>query len=204
MLQSPCAKGLMIPNLEGAGNSIIRMLDDGQDVFFGDKVRDWRFTRLQLIGGRNQLHIGNSNLQNGLVVIAQSGFYYSKSAAIRLMEPNETTGFRGSFSTQFVVRECKIISCDQALVNWADWTSMQDCTIETSINMTGKAVLENHDRLYMNNIFASPRNDPSRVRRCGLDLSATGLLIHLLRFCCSPGANPEAGGRTPDRRTSAG
>ena len=166
-LRSQRAHGAMIPSLEGESSSIIHMEDPTADIFYGNTVRDWRFTRMSLIGGQRQLHIGNDNLQDGLISITQSNFQYSSGAAISLLPPQNTTAgfFKGSFSTQVIVRECKFLQNDQVLVNWADWTSMTDCTIDTSPFMDDKAVLENHDRLFLSNIFASPHVNASLNQR---------------------------------------
>ena len=121
-------------------------------------IRDWldedlrgtaALGRLDL-GGRRQLHIGNDNLQDGLISITQANFHYSTGAAISLLPPNNTTAgfFKGSFSTQVIIRECKFLQNDQVLVNWADWTSMTDCTIDTSPFMDDKAVLEKWVRCF--------------------------------------------------------
>ena len=63
--------------------------------------------------------------------------------------------WRGGYSTQFTMRDCKFIQCDQVLVNWGDWTTVSDIWVTTSPTMTsGKAVFENWDRLFVKRVLA--------------------------------------------------
>jgi hypothetical protein len=67
--------------------------------------------------------------------------------------------FGGSFSTHVAVQRCMFQECNQALVNWADWTTVDNCWVTTSMAMTNDtAVFENHDRLFLSNILGVPRD----------------------------------------------
>ena len=65
----------------------------------------------------------------------------------------------GSYSSQVVIRDCIFKECDQAVVNWADWATFSDSWISSSCAMQDKAVIENHDRLFISNICGVPCGD---------------------------------------------
>ena len=96
-------------------------------------------------------------------IIRDCIFQLSSGSAIRVQGPDwqAVPLQQGAFSTQVVVRDCVFIRCDQAITNWADWTSVTDSWITTSENMTDKAVFENHDRLFLTNILGTQSPNPA-------------------------------------------
>lgn len=124
--------------------------------------------------------VGNNNSGYGKIDIVDCQFQGARSAAIRLLEPSRelqppTVGkppelrggphhnlqvFRGSFSTQVRISGCEFVHCAQALVNWADWTHMEDCWVNsyTPYMPPRTAVLENHDRLFITRMLGVPGN----------------------------------------------
>eukprot|EP00040_Diaphanoeca_grandis_P005372 m.32587 g.32587 ORF g.32587 m.32587 type:complete len:543 (+) comp16666_c1_seq2:178-1806(+) len=171
---------LMPPDFNGqGGRPILRQTDNASDIIFGSQVVRWRVTGLTLIGGLNQLHVGNNNTDKGQILVDDCTFMHSHGAAIRLLEPSagmwpsnvgqkveegrrphhDLPKFCGSFSTHVHITRSVFDSCDQALVNWADWTTVDNCWVTTSVDMTNNsAVFENHDRLFLSNILGVPRD----------------------------------------------
>ena len=169
------------PDLRGdGGRPLIQMssANKSADLFFGSMVWRFRVSGLAFMGGRSHLHIGNNNTDKGQIVIEDCAFYTASGAAIRMIEPSrdlqpanvgmapENRGaphhtlamFGGSFSTHLIIRDCVFDGNNQVLVNWCDWTKLSDSWVTTSAMMTNStAVFENHDRLFLSNILAVPR-----------------------------------------------
>ena len=136
-----------------------------RDLLFCDQV--WRvvISGLRLVGGRDQLALGNNNSGGGSIIrVHDCEFEHSGGVAVRNLGPSCSDAicpfpaFVGSFSTQLIVRDCVFDFCDQALVSWSDWGVLADCYIITSPNMTNKAVVENHGRLHVRNILGNPES----------------------------------------------
>ena len=76
-------------------------------------------TRLKLVGGGDQLVLGNNNTDRGAIRIVGCKFDGATGAAIRHMGPScvepscPAPAFVGSFSTQLVVKDCVFQYCDQ-------------------------------------------------------------------------------------------
>lgn len=168
----------MPPNLRGEARAILRQNDSQADILFGAEVVRWRVSGLQFVGGRNQIHVGNNNTDKGQILISDCSFDYASSAAIRLLEPSRELqpdhvgkpahrrgppthaleNFGGSFSTHVAIRESVFVECVQVLINWADWTTMDNVWITTAPSMPNDtAVIENHDRLWLTNVLGVPR-----------------------------------------------
>ena len=56
------------------------------------------------------------------------------------------------------MRDCVFHENYQALVVWSDWGSFSDSWISTSATMRNKSVVENHDKLFVQNILGVPTN----------------------------------------------
>jgi hypothetical protein len=140
----------MSPNLRGEGRAILHQEHNASDIIFGSQIIRWQVSGLTFLGGLNQLHIGNNNTDKGQIIISDCSFLFASGAAIRLLEPSadnwpatvgkqvhgkrhhELKVFSGSFSTQVTVTTSIFQECNQALVNWADWTSVSDCWVTVS------------------------------------------------------------------------
>jgi hypothetical protein len=170
----------MPPDLRGEARAILRMNESAtdQDIIFGSQVVRWKVSGLQFVGGRNQIHVGNNNTDKGQILVTDCSFDYASGAAIRLLEPSRELqpanvgkpahrrgapshtlrNFGGSFSTHVSIRDSVFVECVQALVNWADWTTLDNVWITSSPSMPNDtAVIENHDRLWMSNVLGVPR-----------------------------------------------
>jgi hypothetical protein len=69
--------------------------------------------------------------------------------------------WKGSFSTQFTLRDAKFVNCNQALINWCDWSTVTDVWITTAPDMPpNTAVFENWNRLFIKRVVGVPQNYP--------------------------------------------
>ena len=152
------------PRVRGVGMPIITQKDPTSDIFWGDRLWRVEISHLWLTGGRHQLHLGNNNTDQGNIFIHDMQFYEAAGAAIHTIGPScmeadcPQPAFQGSFSTQLVVRDCKFHHCDQALINWCDWSTFETSWISTSCTMEDKAAIENHDKIFLRDIVGVPCN----------------------------------------------
>jgi hypothetical protein len=156
--------GGMAPRLRGVGMPSITQLCANCDIFFGDHVYRAEISHLWLRGGRHQLYLGNNNTDQGNIFIHNCEFDSAGGVGIHIMGPSclqpscPEPNFVGSYSTQVVIRDCRFHHCNQAFINWADWSTMEQCWISTSCAMQNKAVIENHDKLFLRDILGVPCN----------------------------------------------
>ena len=161
------AAGKVQAVLQGEAMATIVQTSPGSSIVFSDQAWAVTITGLKLVGGGDQLVLGNNNTDRGAIRITGCKFDGATGAAIRTLGPScagpscPAPAFVGSFSTQLVVRDCVFEGCDQALVAWSDWGVLADSWITTSPTMADKAVVENHGRLKVSNILGVPRNLPS-------------------------------------------
>ena len=163
--------------LRGDGKATLEMENATADVMVGTHLTRLTASGLRLVGGRHQMHVGNNNTDQGAIRIHDCSFERSNGVAIHILGPScagclagvgncpdgptcsrEEDPFPqvGSFSTQVTIRDCVFVGCDQVLVAWSDWVSFSDSWISTSLMMRNKAVIENHDRLFVENIVGVP------------------------------------------------
>jgi hypothetical protein len=165
------------PNVRGFGKVNVRLNSTTVDIFKAVSAFWWHFSGISMVGGRVQLLIGNNNNDQGQMFVSDCAFQESAGAAVHMLPPagplsgfaNSThpnglpvfpappgqTKWRGGFSTQLTLRDSKFIECNQVLVNWGDWTSVQDIWVTTSPTMTpNTAVFENWDRLFVKRVLA--------------------------------------------------
>jgi hypothetical protein len=119
-------------------------------------------------GGKNQLHVGNNNTDQGFIKIQDCSFAHSSGAAIRIVGPGcqgcpagvdncpidphcpaVTLPQTGSYSSQVIVKDCMFSDNYQTLVVWSDWGVFSDSWITSSCDMTDAAIIENHDKLFI-------------------------------------------------------
>ena len=168
------------PSVRGLGSrgASLRMNTTARDIFSVPNAFHWAVTGVTFVGGRTQLKLGNNNTDESMILVSHCSFHSSSGPAILTEQPTpgrrggssgqqfpggahwpaeQSLRNRGMFSTQVTVRDCKFIGCNQVLVNWGDWTSVEDCWITSSPTMTNDtAVFENFDRLFLRRILGVP------------------------------------------------
>lgn len=141
----------------------------GRDILSVPNAFRWSASGIAFIGGRTQLNLGNNNTDEAMILVERCTFHSSSGPAVLTQKPtpgvrggarwpaSQALRNRGTFSTQVTIRDCKFIGCNQALVNWGDWTTVEDCWVTTSPSMTNDtAVFENWDRLFLKWILGVP------------------------------------------------
>jgi hypothetical protein len=153
------------PNVRGLGSPNVFLNSTTLDIFSASVQHWWSFSGMSLAGGRNQLMIGNNNSDQATMLVKECMFLESFGAAVHMLPPSRETatglgprrpgpagcegwpqgcGWRGSFSTQFTLRDSKFINCNQVLVNWGDWSTVSDIWVTTSPDMPeNTAIFEN-------------------------------------------------------------
>ena len=150
----------------GEGTATIEQQDPTKDIIAGATVVRIGVRYLNLVGGRNQLNLGNNNTDQSFIKISDCQFANSSSAAIRIVGPScegptcpsDSHPLVGSFSSQVIVRDCEFHKCMQALVVWSDWASFSDSWITGHPDMTNMAIIENHDKIMISKILGVPQN----------------------------------------------
>ena len=124
------------PDVRGYGTPNVWLNSTTQDIFTVASQHWWRFSGMSLVGGRHQLHIGNNNSDQAIILVSECMFSESAGAAVHLLAPSDTVkphggnglgpqrpgppgcegwpqgcAWRGSFSTQFTLRDSKFILC---------------------------------------------------------------------------------------------
>lgn len=121
--------------IAGVGAAVIHQRNAEKDIFFSDYAWNMTIRGLQFNGGVNQLNLGNSNVDTGMVIIEKCSFYNGSGVAVQMRERSN--------STHLIVRDCRFVLCEQALVTYTDWTTFRDSWI-TSAWTRNKAVIVHH------------------------------------------------------------
>jgi hypothetical protein len=145
-------------------SALIKQTNASADIMYLPSVWRWQVSGLHLVGGRNHIYVGNNDTDKTFVIVANCLFANASSAAIRTMGPGWWTGelgpyFRGTASTQFTIRDCQFYSNEQVVVNWCDYTVVQDVWVERAgpNGSYAKALFENHDKLILLRMLGVPQ-----------------------------------------------
>jgi len=140
----------------GHGYPTIQQSDSQKDIFYDDKT--WRKTirGLQFRGGRDQIALGNRNVDQGFLLISDCRFFDSGGAAIRFLGgpgyPAKMTA-----STYCIVEKCAFTNNAQVLISVSDDAHFSDAWISTKPHRSNKAVIENYGNLTIENVLGVPR-----------------------------------------------
>ena len=121
--------------IRGLGYAAIIQTDKEKDVFRSAHAWRMTITGLTFIGGRNQLDLGNANIDTGMVTIDDCRFYHANGVAVTMREKSN--------STDLVIRNCLFAYNEQSLVSHCDHTVLRDSWITTGKAMNNKATIEN-------------------------------------------------------------
>jgi len=103
---------------------------------------------ITFLGGKDQLSIGNGNIDQGLFKVIDCWFYKSSGVAVQFREKSN--------STFGLVEKCLFSECMQAFVGYTDQMVLRDSWVTSSLEMKDKAVIENHGWLICENIVGVP------------------------------------------------
>ena len=171
-----------VPEIIGEGYPCFIMENPEKDVFYSNSTWRIHITGIVLKGGRDQLALGNRNVDRGQIIISNCRFIKSNGAAIRFL--------KGTASTLCIVEKCVFDFCRQALITVSDHCHFSDSWIQTAMeNPKNLPVIENHNYLVCNNIVGVPLVVNSDLR--WIDNYGHNLTCRNFRF------GGEGGGFTP-------
>ncbi len=133
----------------------ITQTNAGKDIFYSNQA--WRMTvrGLSFEGGRDQVALGNGNVDQGFLVVSDCRFTNASGVAVRFLRNDETK--RGTASTFCLVEKSTFTDCMQTLISVSDQAHLRDCWISTKAKKDNKAVIENYGFLTCQNIIGVPR-----------------------------------------------
>ena len=121
--------------IRGMGYAAIIQSDREKDIFYCPNAWRMTITGLTFIGGRNQLNLGNNNMDTGMVTVDNCRFYFASGVSAIMRE--------NSLSTAFIVENCVFAYNRQTLISHCDHTIFRDSWITTSDTMREQATIEN-------------------------------------------------------------
>jgi hypothetical protein len=157
--------------IDGLGKAVIRQTNNTKNIFTNASA--WRLSikNMVFIGGKDQLHLTNSNLDTGQVVIEGCQFYAASGFGVRT-ELGSTT---------VTIKDCVFIGCAQAWYHSTDQGMMRDCWISSSASMNDKAVIEAAGgRLTIDNLVGVPMSGGNKQR--WIDNNSQQLTLNQCRF----------------------
>lgn len=140
----------------GEGYPTIIQTNPEKDIFYDEGT--WRKTirGLQFRGGRDQIAIGNKNVDQGFLLISDCRFFNSEGAAIRFLG-GPGYAAKMTASTYCIVEKCAFTDCAQVLISVSDDAHFKDAWISTKPHRSNKAVIENYGNITIENILGVPR-----------------------------------------------
>ena len=145
LLSSPLAPTC---HMSGEGNPVLIQPDPTVDLIVHNNCWRWRIEGFTFVGGRDQLSLGNNNIDTGRIVIEKCVFQNAAGCAVRMGDQ--------SFSTLLTITDCVLYNCRQALINWCDMARVNDTWISTAPAMKDQAVIENHGWLTLEHVLGVP------------------------------------------------
>ena len=135
------------------GEVTIQQRDPEKDIFYADSVWQRTIKGFCFIGGRDQIAIGNKNVDQGFLIITDCKFKDASGVAIRFIRKAKSE----TASTYCLVEKCHFSRCTQALISVSDLSTLRDCWITTtSKKRSNLAVIENYGVLKCENILGVP------------------------------------------------
>ncbi len=137
-----------VSQVRGEGYPEIIQVNPNKDIFFAPNTWRVSISGLKFRGGKDQISLGNKNIDQGFWIVSDCRFNYANGVAVRLRE--------GSNSTFALIEKCAFRECMQVLIAVTDQTHLRDCWITASGKMKKKAVIENYGNLTCVNILGVP------------------------------------------------
>jgi len=138
------------------GKAIIHQKNPDKDIFV--TTGKWRITvsGISFRGGKNQLVIGNPNIDQSFFIISECDFRNSSQFAIKTLD--------GTSSAYCLVDRCTFKYSFQAFYNVCDKATFANCWISTAAGNTNSAVLVNKGCLSVERLLGVPRVSGKKQR----------------------------------------
>ena len=138
-----------VPEIIGHGQPNLSMQNPDKDIFYSGGIWRIRIEGLTFTGGRDQIAIGNRNVDRGFFSISHCRFIKASGVGVRILK--ETA------STHCIVQFCVFDFCQQVLVTVCDHCYFANSWITTALkNPKDLAVIENHNYLNCQDILGVP------------------------------------------------
>ena len=121
--------------MRGEGKPRIFAADKSFDLLYAPCASRTAIEGIRFQGGRDQVSLGNPNIDQGMLTVRNCEFADCGAAAVRFRQ--------GSNSTSAHVERCGFNQCMQTLVTWCDGTALRNCWVTTSLEMKNMAAIEN-------------------------------------------------------------
>jgi hypothetical protein len=145
-------------SVRGDGHAVIVQTNSSSDIFVAEGLWRWELSGLTLVGGANQVHIGNNNINTGFYQISDMVFSNASNTSIR------TTA--RTASTQVTISRCEFLLTQRVVVNHCDKMAFLDCWVEVGCPnqgdsggpacIHGRAVFENYVALNIERMVGVP------------------------------------------------
>lgn len=132
----------------GKGYPEIVMNDPEKDIFNSDSAWKFKIEGLVFRGGRNQLVLGNNNIDQTHIIIENCRFRDAGEFAVKI-------GKR-AVSSHIIIDKCSFRNNMQVLINYSDWARLSNSWITTNPGMIDKAVIVNHGCLTLDHVLGVP------------------------------------------------
>lgn len=138
-----------VSEIIGQGQPSIVMTNPEKDIFQSRNLWRIRIEGLTFTGGRDQLSLGNRNVDRGFFSVSHCRFIKASGVAVRFLKETR--------STHCIVQFCVFDFCQQALVTVGDHCYFSNSWITTALkNPKDLAVIENHNYLNCQDILGVP------------------------------------------------
>lgn len=141
--------GISSGEIYGKGYPEIIMKDPQKDIFSSNWAWKLKIEGLAFRGGRNQLFLGNKNIDQTNIIINNCRFLDAGEFAIKIS--------RQTLSSHILIDKCSFINNAQVLLNSSDWAKLSNSWITTSVKTIDKAAIVNYGCLTLDHVLGVPR-----------------------------------------------
>jgi hypothetical protein len=141
--------GIASGEIYGRGYPEIVMKDPQKDIFESSWAWKLKIDGLFFRGGRNQLFLGNNNIDQTNIIINNCRFRDAGEFAIKIS--------KRAVSSHVLIDKCSFRNNAQVLLNRSDWAKLSNSWITTNIKTLDKAVIVNYGCLTLDHVLGVPR-----------------------------------------------
>jgi hypothetical protein len=140
----------------GKGYPEVVMKDPQKDIFTSNFAWKLKIEGLAFRGGRNQLFLGNNNIDQTNIIINNCRFRDAGGFAIKIS--------KRTVSSHIIIDKCSFRNNAQVLLNRSDWAKLSNSWITTNPKTLDKAVIVNYGCLTLDHILGVPLVAPKMKR----------------------------------------